>query len=118
MKNNILFAAFVIISLLCFFSSCADKLPDPNAIVSLDCATTQITYVAHVKSILDAECNTSGCHDDSGQISFGAYATLSDARKQDIYNRVCVTKNMPPNGMIVERIDSIRCWSENGYLEN
>ncbi|MBL4650459.1 MAG: hypothetical protein JKY03_12075 [Aureispira sp.] len=118
MKNNILFAAFVIISLLYFFSSCADKLPDPNAIVSLDCATTQITYVAHVKGILDAECNTSGCHDDTSQSSFGAYSSLGQNRMEDIYTRVCITENMPPNGMIAERIDSIRCWAENGYLEN
>jgi hypothetical protein len=118
MKNNIFFAAFVIISLSCFFSSCADKLPDPNAYVNLDCATTPITYVGNVKGILDTKCNTSGCHDDNAQTAIGAYSTLSDARKQDIYNRVYVTKTMPPSGMTIERVDSIRCWSENGYLEN
>ncbi|CAA6828353.1 MAG: Unknown protein [uncultured Aureispira sp.] len=118
MKNNILFAAFLTISLFCFLSSCADKLPDPNAIVSLDCATNQITYVGHVKGILDAKCNLSGCHDDNSQGSFGDFSTLGQARMEDIYTRVCVTKNMPPAGMITERIDTIRCWSENGYLEN
>jgi hypothetical protein len=118
MKNHILFAAFVIISLLYFFSSCADKLPDPNAIVSLDCTINPTSYVGHVKGILDAECNTSNCHSNGSLIPFGDYSTLSDARKQDIYTRVYVTKNMPPAGMAAELVDSIRCWSENGYLEN
>lgn len=115
MKNQILFAAFLTISLLCFISSCADKLPE---FTPLDCAATPVTYVGNVKGILDAKCNLSGCHDDNAQGVLGDYSTLSDSRKQEIYTRVCVTKNMPPAGMGFQRIDSIRCWSENGYLEN
>jgi len=115
MKKQVLFTAFLTISLLCFISSCADKLPE---FAPLDCASTPISYTNNVKGILDAKCNVSGCHDDNSQISFGAFSTLSDARKQDIYTRVCVTKNMPPAGMTFQRVDSIRCWSENGYLEN
>lgn len=118
MKNRILFAAFLIISLSCSFSSCADKLPDPNAYVNLDCTINPISYVGHVKGILDAECNTPNCHNNGSLTPLGDYSTLSDARKQDIYNRVYVTKNMPPAGMAIELVDSIRCWSENGYLEN
>ncbi|WMX15309.1 MULTISPECIES: hypothetical protein [unclassified Aureispira] len=116
MKNKILFATFLTVGSFCFFSSCADKLVEPDN--TIDCATSRITYNDHVKGILDAKCNLSGCHDDNFQISFGAFSTLSDARKQDIYTRVCVTKNMPPAGMTSERVDTIRCWSENGYLEN
>jgi len=116
MKNHVLFITFLAIGLLCFVSSCADKLPEPDN--SLDCSTTQITYTDHVKGILDAKCNISGCHDNNSQSSFDAYATLGTARIQEIYTRVCVTKNMPPAGMTTERVDSIRCWSENGYLEN
>ena len=115
MKNYILFASFLTTSLLCFVSSCADKLPE---FASLDCSATPVNYVNNVKGILDAKCNLSGCHDDNSQGAFGAYSTLSDARKQDIYTRVVVTKNMPPAGMDFQRVDSIRCWSENGYLEN
>ncbi|MFT5645805.1 MAG: hypothetical protein ACI976_000479 [Aureispira sp.] len=115
MKNRILFAAFLIISLSCIFSACADKLPE---FAPLDCSITPVTYNGSVKGILDVKCNTSGCHDDNAQSTLGAYSTLNDARKQDIYNRVYVTKNMPPSGMDFQRVDSIRCWSENGYLEN
>lgn len=97
-------------------SSCADKLPEPDT--SLDCATNPISYNSHVKGILDAKCNLSGCHDNNFQGTFGDFSTLDATRMQDIYNRVVVVKNMPPAGMSVELVDSVRCWSENGYLEN
>jgi hypothetical protein len=116
MKNHILFAAFLTISLLCFLSSCTDKLAEPDN--SLDCSTNQITYVGHVKGILDAECNLSGCHDNNIRSAFGEFSTLGAATMEDIYTRVAVTKNMPPSGMTTELVDSISCWSENGYLEN
>lgn len=115
MKNRLLFAIFLIIGLSSFFSSCADKLPE---FASLDCSTTRITYVDHVKGILDAECNLAGCHDDNNKDSFGDFSTLSEARKRDIYTWVSVIKLMPPLGMSFQRVDSIRCWSENAYLEN
>jgi len=115
MKNRIFFTAFLIISLSYFFVSCADKLPE---FAPLDCAVTPVTYTGHVKGILAAQCNSSGCHDDNSEASFGAFSTLSEARKQDIYTRVCVTKDMPPLGMSFQLVDSIRCWSENNYLEN
>jgi hypothetical protein len=115
MKNRLLFATFLSISLSSFFSSCADKLPE---FAPLDCSITRITYVEHVKGILDAKCNIPGCHDDNAESSFGAYSTLGQARMTEMYTRVCVTKNMPPSGMSFQRVDSIRCWSENGYLEN
>lgn len=117
MKSYILFTIILLISFICFMSSCTDKLADPSSSI-LDCSTTKITYVDHVKGILDANCNFSGCHDDNNQTSFGAYASLDQARMSTLYQRVCVAKNMPPAGMSAEKIDTIRCWSENGYLEN
>lgn len=116
MKNQVLFTAFLAISLFCFISSCADKLPEPDN--SLDCATNRITYTDHIKGILDAQCELSGCHDNNSQGTFGDFSTLGQARMEEIYTRVCVTKNMPPLGMDIQLVDSIRCWSENGYLEN
>lgn len=96
-------------------SSCTDKLTDPSV---MDCSTTRITYVDHVKGILDSECNFSGCHDGNNQTTFGTYASIGATRMSSLYQRACVAKNMPPAGMVTAKIDTIRCWSENGYLEN
>ncbi|WP_264789956.1 hypothetical protein [Aureispira anguillae] len=116
MKSYLFTCIALATSLTYFLSSCTDKLPEP--VVSLDCSTVNITYVGHVKGILDAKCNLAGCHDDNGLASFGTYSSLNTARMEAIYDRVCVKKDMPPAGMATEKVDSIRCWAENGYLEN
>jgi len=99
-------------------TSCADKLPEPNNNTGLDCSTTAISYTGHVQSILANKCETAGCHDGSGLQAFGAYSNLSQARKEQIYQRVAVVKNMPPSGTSSEVIDTISCWQSLGYPEN
>lgn len=116
MKNNFTFSIVLVTSIFFGISSCADKLPAPST--SLDCNSNTITYNQHVKNILEAKCNLAGCHDDSNLTSFGDFSSLSDARKTSIFDRVCVQKNMPPAGMSAALVDTIRCWSENNYLEN
>jgi len=115
MKNYVLFTTLLTISLLYLFSSCADKLPN---FIPVDCSVTKVTYVGNVKGILDAQCNIPDCHDNNNQSAFGNYSTLDQARMESIYDQVYVKRLMPPAGMDFQRIDSIRCWSESGYLEN
>ncbi len=68
MKKLLLIAALGIAFVGCYNDK-SDKLyplPAANA-----CDTTTITYSHDVKSILDANCNTSGCHNSSGNASTG-----------------------------------------------
>ena len=97
------------------FSSCTDKLPEPPL-----CNTVEVTYNAHVEEILNANCELSGCHDGNSQIDFGTYSSLDAARKDLIYQRVCVSFDMPelPHTISSGAVDSIRCWKESGFLEN
>ena len=117
MKYSIGFILSLIIISVYFISSCTDKLPEP----SLDCSSNRITYDDHIMGILESNCNTSGCHDNINTDnlgSFGVFSTLSTSRKQDIATQVA-NGTMPLSGNISSAVaDTIRCWQENGYLEN
>ncbi len=120
MKRSLLFvSALVAVSIYGLSSCTADKLelPEPTA-VTLDCSLTPINYNDHVKSVLNSQCNTSGCHDGNVMQPFGTYASMDQTRRERIYTRACVTKDMPQAGMAIEYIDTISCWAEQGYLEN
>jgi hypothetical protein len=116
MKYYTLSITTVVISILYTVSSCTDKLPEP---ATDPCASiTPIYYDNHIKPLLDANCNTSGCHDNSAQVSFDTYSSLNTTRMSGIYNRVCVTQDMPPSGGLSSAIiDTFRCWKEGGYME-
>lgn len=119
MKRSLLTISTLIAVFIYFLSSCtADKLsiPEPSG---LKCDQTTITYNAHVQSVLNTQCNTSGCHDGNVMQPFGTYSSMDQTRRERIYTRACVTKDMPPaGGLALEYIDTIRCWAEQGYLEN
>ena len=109
-------SAFIIIILFITLNtfSCTDKLPKPP----LDCSTTFITYDNDIKNILDATCNVADCHDDNTQSSFGDYSSLDASRMNSIATNVKMGL-MPPSGDITSgAADTIRCWMENGFLQN
>lgn len=113
---------FLFLLLLCgmnfYWMACsADKLPPPNP-AEIDCTVTHISYNTHVKGILDANCETSGCHDDQNLSSFGDYASLGQTRRQRLYERIVIAKDMPPAGMDQLLRDTVNCWSLQGYSEN
>ncbi|MFK7799856.1 MAG: hypothetical protein AB8E82_20550 [Aureispira sp.] len=119
MKRSLLTISILIAGFIYFLSSCtADKLslPEPSG---LSCDQTTITYEGHVRGILNTQCNTSGCHDGNVMQPFEAYSSMDQTRRERIYTRACVTKDMPPaGGLNLGYIDTIRCWQESGYLEN
>lgn len=118
MKRSLLFVSVLVAGFIYCLTSCtADKLSLPQP-TGLDCALTTITYVDHVQSVLNSQCNTSGCHDNAVMGRFDDYASMDQTRRERIYERACVTKDMPQAGMALEYIDTIRCWAEQGYLEN
>lgn len=119
MKQTTLFITGLVLFAMYLMTSCADKLPEPsNAAGGLDCSNTAISYNKHIESILNRQCESAGCHDGAGLLSFGTYSSLSQARREQIYQRVAVLKNMPPAGTSAEVIDTISCWQSLGYPEN
>ena len=88
---------------------------------AVDCVDTNYTYNADVKSVMDKNCNVSGCH-NSGSSSgdFTTYAKLKPYLDSGMFNeRVFVVGDMPKNRLFTFKNKSIlQCWMENGFKEN
>ena len=100
-------------------SCTADKLLEETGPPAI-CDSVTVTYDAHIKNIFDTGCNYSSCHDGSSLTSFGTYASLTSARKDELYKRVS-SGNMPPSyasyQLTSAQIDSITCWKIDGFSE-
>lgn len=87
------------------------------------CDSIQATYLDTVKSIIDANCATAGCHNNASTLGdFSNYAGMS-ARgvlvdgSQGLGGRATsATAPMPPQGLLPDTIRRvIECWAEDGY---
>lgn len=91
-----------------------------------DCAGLTPTYTADIKAILDANCNTSGCHDvntSSGNIDLTTYAKAKSESVKDRFLGSIQHKSgyraMPDNEPKLSDalIQKISCWVQNGSPE-
>ena len=86
-------------------------------------APCHATYVADIKTIVNAKCAISGCHDgNSGIIGFKEYTPLKErADNGRIKSYVIELKIMPP-ATAPQLTDNekklIKCWLDNGAPEN
>lgn len=88
---------------------------------NLDCSTISSAYNANIKPIIDANCISSGCHNSgSNNGDFTSYAGLKGkADNGSLENRVLDKKDMPPSGALsLDDRKKIKCWIENGALNN
>ena len=113
-----LLACFVVL----FITSC-DKDDDP---MTTTCESTDMTYTANIKSLLDTTCATSGCHDANAVTSIGALDTYENAVAFVSFGRILGAINhndgfsaMPKGGNKVDdcTIDQITNWVNNGTPE-
>lgn len=113
---------------VCFIllvSSCAkDKAAKPS---DVDCTTitqTDSTYNLKIKTILDDNCSSAGCHDDifaSAGVNLATYDGSKAAFQGG--NVLCTVKQeqgclpMPQGGakLADSLITYLQCWSENNY---
>lgn len=87
---------------------------------SEECMDTKYTYNADTKSIIDNNCNTSGCHNSgSSNGDFTTYAKLKPFLKNDKFeNRVFIVGDMPKDSLMTFKDKSVlQCWMEKGYKE-
>jgi hypothetical protein len=88
--------------------------------------TEEITYQRDVKTIINATCAYSGCHDGSnapGDYSFynGMRPFLNESK---FMRRVLDRRDMPPNyssgptSLTAEQLNIITCWVQGDYIEN
>ena len=122
MKNLSLLGIVIIV---CYFiiSSCnKDKI---NNNTTLDCTIVDSTntYDLRIKSIMDINCATAGCHNTtsaSATVILDNYNSTKDALATK--NVLCAMKYetncipMPPSGKLNDTIiNYINCWKEAGY---
>lgn len=117
-------AFFIIGMIACIIViSCDNKkglLPPKSAPLSAS-ACDSIKYSNGIKAILDANCATSGCHDNitmQSNLNFSLYSTAqTQAQAGRIKARaIDVTQTpMPPSGLLSQsKRDSIQCWLDKG----
>lgn len=100
---------------------------EDDVLASFDCTNVEPTYDLEIKSILNRECATSGCHSSSSQaggISLGNYMAAenesSKARFLGAINQLSGYESMPrsSNKLSDDDIKLITCWVDNGSPEN
>ncbi len=87
------------------------------------CDGSNPTYNADIKTIIDANCMGSFCHSSGKKRGdFTSYEGLETVLNNGVFvNRVLDKQDMP-NGnnktLTQEEINTIQCWTNNGFPEN
>lgn len=105
--------SFVIIS-GCYFDNKEELYPN----LSADC-DKPLTYNTGIKTLIDNNCASSGCHTAGGSaIDLSTY-TLVKNNAAKITDRAITQKNMPaPSGMSSCNITKLDNWIKAGMPEN
>ena len=86
------------------------------------CDGSDPSYTADVKTIIDQNCNSTGCHGaGSSNGVFVSYLGLKPYLDNGSFkNQVIETRKMPQGAakLSKDQLQKLQCWSENGYKEN
>lgn len=92
----------------------------PGAEQQASCSAVPASFNADILPLITSNCATSNCHDAtaSGGLVFQRYEQIS-AASDKIHTQAIVQKSMPPAGPLpVNASNKLRCWIENGGLNN
>lgn len=113
----------IVIACMAIVYSCVNdkgKLP-PKAEPIATNACDSIRYTNGIKAIIDANCATSGCHDNTTKqngFDFSLYATVQSQVSNGRIMARAIDANptpMPPSGKLSQsKLDSLKCWIEKG----
>jgi hypothetical protein len=96
---------------------------DEDPVDMIDCTGVTPTYTSDIKSILDASCAKSGCHDSITQAdgkNFSTYATASAISLTNEFLGAVQHRQgfmpMPKDGpkLSDDKIQLLTCWVQNG----
>jgi hypothetical protein len=88
---------------------------------NLDCSTVPATFLADVRPIINSNCVSSGCHPaGSGHGDFTSFAGIKGKVNNGSFAKeVLVNKTMPSQGTLsLSDRQKLKCWIDNGALEN
>jgi hypothetical protein len=100
----------------CFFACSKD---DVN---SVECDGSNLTYNSGVSSIINSNCNASGCHNSgSPNGNFTSFSGLQGVIGNGTFNSRVLTKQDMPQGsatLTQSQLNKLKCWVDNGFPEN
>lgn len=116
------FLSFILLSAVILVSCSDDEIPDP---IIEECETTGLTYTADIKSLIDSNCATAGCHtaDNTAIGSLASHQSIVDFMWQDrivgSINHDSGFSQMPKGGSKLADcdIDQIDAWIAAGLPE-
>jgi hypothetical protein len=101
---------------LCF-SACSK-----DDVASVACDGSNLTYNSGVSSIINSNCNASGCHNSgSSNGSFTSFSGLQGVIGNGTFNSRVLSKQDMPQGSATlsqSQLNSLKCWVDNGFPEN
>lgn len=119
--------AILILYILAILSSCEYNHQEevlPEGAIN-PCDTAAAKFNSNVMPILTAKCATSGCHDGTGDdpnLSSDFYNQLSSSLSDGKFKtKVIDGRTMPPvsaTPLTAEEYLQLKCWYENGHLNN
>jgi hypothetical protein len=115
----------ITVAAITVFSSCVkEKTVEPLVVEAGPCADTVSFSGFILPEIIDASCNTMGCHDQSGaagysllnhnQVSTNANVIFSVINHDAGYTPMPYNENKIPDSLI-QKFD---CWMQQGLLNN
>jgi len=108
--------------IIIFYTSSCNK----KEITKYDCTGITPTYTSNVKSILDANCAFSGCHNASSKadgIDLSSYSSAKSQSSNDKFlgsiQHISGYDDMPQNASKLDdaTIKTLSCWVQNGSPE-
>ena len=129
MKKLVLALAFVFVAISMNF--CTYQKEEIEAIVENEdttvvafCDTANLTYNGEIKTIIDKDCASSGCHEAGSPFKdYTTYSGIKAVITSGAFKNRVIDKNpsiMPVGGFPVGSDDEAKllCWVEKGALEN
>lgn len=92
-----------------------------NDLDDVNCSDVSSGYASNIKPIINANCISSGCHNQGSQYGdFTSYSGLKAIADNGLLKfRVLDNRNMPPSGFLsLEELTKIKCWIESGAPNN
>lgn len=116
-RYYIIWSSFGLLFALLVFAGCKKD----DELENVDCSTINSGYSTQIKPIIEANCLSSGCHNNgSANGDFTIYSGLkAKADNGSFYNRVIEQKNMPlSKELSMDELKKIKCWLNAGAPNN
>jgi hypothetical protein len=115
MKNKHLFTTVVSLSFI--ISSCEYNVENEDMVI--DPCETAVSYSTTIRPLIDANCMP--CHNGDGNTPFAPDLTNYNSVQgiAGLIKDVTQSGRMPKDGSLtIAEIDAIKCWVDNGALNN